>query len=254
MTGRSYVLSEVTWKVVKETAFQLAVLPWGATEPHNNHLPFGTDILESERIANEAARLAWEKGVKPLVLPAVPFGVNTTQLGIGPTINMHPSTQLQVVRDIVESLEACGIEKLLILNGHGGNDFRQIIREVRAETSVFLSTLNWWTVLDATRYFDEPGDHAGELETSLMLYLTPDLVLPLSEAGAGQAKKFRISGLREGWAWAPREWNEVTSDTGVGDPRAASIEKGLVYFHAVTEKIAEYLTDLANADLADLYD
>ena len=254
MTGRPYVLSEVTWKVVKETAFQLAVLPWGATEPHNNHLPFGTDILESERIANEAARLAWEKGVKPLVLPAVPYGVNTTQLGIGPTINMHPSTQLQVVRDIVESLEACGIEKLLILNGHGGNDFRQIIREVRAETSVFLSTLNWWTVLDATRYFDEPGDHAGELETSLMLYLTPDLVLPLSEAGAGQAKKFRISGLREGWAWAPRDWNEVTSDTGVGDPREASTEKGLVYFHAVTEKIAEFLTDLANADLADLYD
>ncbi len=254
MTGRSYVLSEVTWKVVKETAFQIAVLPWGATEPHNNHLPFGTDILESERIANEAARLAWEKGVKPLVLPAVPFGVNTTQLGIGPTINMHPSTQLQVVRDIVESLEACGIEKLVILNGHGGNDFRQIIREVRAETSVFLSTLNWWTVLDATRYFDEPGDHAGELETSLMLYLTPDLVLPLTEAGAGQAKKFRISGLREGWAWAPRAWSEVTSDTGVGDPRAASIEKGFVYFHAVTEKIAEFLTDLARADLADLYD
>ncbi|HEY3933819.1 MAG TPA: creatininase family protein [Gemmatimonadales bacterium] len=112
------------------------------------------------------------------------------------------------------------------LNGHGGNDFRQMIRELQPSTDIFLCTLNWWTTIDAAAYFDEPGDHAGELETSVMQHLAPDFVLPLEHAGPGHARHFTVQAFREAWGWAPRQWTSVTSDTGVGNPRAATAEKG----------------------------
>ena len=81
MAGRPYLLAETTWKTVKETEYEIAVLPWGATEAHNYHLPYATDVIESDHIGAEAARIAWERGAKVVVLPTVPFGVNTGQLG-----------------------------------------------------------------------------------------------------------------------------------------------------------------------------
>ena len=189
-----------------------------------------------------------------IVLPAVPFGVNTGQLDIPLTINMNPSTQAIVLADIASSLSAQGIHKLVIINGHGGNDFRQMIRELQPRVDVFISTINWWSCLDSSAYFDEPGDHAGELETSVMMAIAPHGMRPVSEAGAGKARKFRIAGLREGWAWAPRKWTEVTDDTGVGNPAKATREKGEKFLDAVTERIAGYLVELAAADRANLYE
>ena len=72
-------------------SYELAILPWGATEAHNVHLPYGTDTIESGFIAAEAARLAWEAGAKVVVLPTVPFGVNTGQLDIPLCLSMNPS-------------------------------------------------------------------------------------------------------------------------------------------------------------------
>jgi creatinine amidohydrolase len=86
-----------------------------------------------------------------------------------------------------------------------------------------------------------------------MMHLTPKLVRPLSEAGDGVAKKFRITAIREGWAWAERKWLQVTKDTGVGDPRKASAEKGEKYFKAVTEKVSQFFVEVAKADNNDLY-
>ena len=76
MAGRPYVLAETNWKTVRETEYEVAILPWGATEAHNFHLPYGTDTGEAEAVATEAARLAWEEGATCLVLPSVPFGAN----------------------------------------------------------------------------------------------------------------------------------------------------------------------------------
>ena len=95
---RPYILKETNWKAVRESSFDLAVLPWGACEAHNYHLPYGTDIIEAEYIAAEAARLAHEQGAKIIVLPAIPFGVNTGQHDVPLDINMNPSTQLIVDR------------------------------------------------------------------------------------------------------------------------------------------------------------
>ncbi|HEV7594962.1 MAG TPA: creatininase family protein, partial [Gemmatimonadaceae bacterium] len=84
--------------------------------------------------------------------------------------------------------------------------------------------------------------------------LHPDLLLPLSEAGAGKARKFRIAGLRDGWAWAPRKWSKVTSDTGTGNPAKSTAEKGERFIQAVTEKIGGFLVDLAAADAGNMYE
>jgi len=251
---RPYLLSETNWKALKESSTELAVLPWGATEAHNLHLPYSTDIIETERIASEAARLAWEKGARLIVLPAIPFGVNTGQLDIKGTINLNPGTHFAIVKDIADDLKRQGIYKLLILNGHGGNDFRQIIRETGTlYPEMFICTCNWYQSVDGSDFFEKEGGHADEMETSLMLYLAPDLVLPLNEAGKGEAKKFRVKELNEKWAWAERKWLKVTDDTGIGDPSGATRAKGERYFNAVAGKISDLMFGLSEANINDLY-
>ena len=254
MPGRPYILAETAWKTVKSTDYSVAILPWGATEAHNYHLPYGTDNYESAWVAEESARKAWDQGAKVVVLPTIPFGVNTGQLDIKLCINMNPSTQAILLGDIVQSLEMQGIEKLVIVNSHGGNDFRQMIRELQPRSKVFVSTVNWWTSADGKKYFDDPGDHAGELETSVMFEITPELDIAISEAGEGKARKFRVTGLRDGLAWAPRTWTSVTDDTGVGDPSRATREKGRAFLDAVTDRISAYLKEVSEADIRRMYE
>jgi len=254
MTIRPYVLAETNWKAVTATTFDVAVLPWGATEAHNFHLPYATDVIQCDHVAAESARIASERDVRVAVLPTVPFGVQTGQLDIPFCLNLNPSTQLAVLEDLARALEGQGITRLVILNGHGGNDFRAMIRDLQPRVpGVFLCTVNWWNCIDARPFFDSPGDHAGELETSVMMHVAPELVLPLGEAGPGRERKARIAALREGWAWAPRRWTAITDDTGVGDPSAATAAKGEAFFRAVTERIGGFLVELARADTDDLY-
>lgn len=254
MPTRPYILGETTWSTVREAAYEVAVLPWGATEAHNLHLPYATDNIQCEHLAAEAARLAWEAGARIAVLPVLPFGVQTGQLDIPFCLNLNPSTQLAVLRDLAQSLDGHGIRKLVILNGHGGNDFRWMIRELQPQVRVFLCAANWYQVVDAGDYFEDLGDHAGEMETSIMLHVAPSLVRPLSDAGDGAERHFRIAAFREGWAWAPRQWTRVSDDTGIGNPRAASRDKGERYTAAVVERLSEFLIDIAAADPADLYE
>lgn len=255
MTIRPYILAETNWKHIKDEKFQVVILPWGATEAHNYHLPYGTDVIQCDYIAAESARKAWEKGAKTVVLPTIPFGVNTGQLDITLDINMNPSTQFAVLKDIVQVLSNQNIPKFVIMNGHGGNDFRQMVRELQALfPKVFISTMNWYMMLDLKAYFNEPGDHAGEMETSNMMHIVPDLCLPLREAGDGAERKFQIEALRSGKVWAQREWSKMTKDTGVGDPAASSAEKGKKYLEDVTDSIANFLIELDQADIKDLYD
>lgn len=251
---RPYILAETNWKSVKNAEFDLAVLPWGATEAHNYHLPYATDVIEANNIAAESARIAWEKGSKIIVLPTIPFGVNTGQSDIKLDININPSTQFAILSDIIEVLNRQGIYKLLILNSHGGNDFKSILRELGLRfPKMFLCTCNWFQSIDRSIFFDYPGDHADEMETSLLLYLKPELVLPLENAGEGRERKNKIKEFSEGWVWAERRWSQITEDTGVGNPKAASREKGEKYFEAVTEKMASLLIELAKSDIDNLY-
>jgi creatinine amidohydrolase len=254
MPGRPYILAETNWKAVKDTRFEVAVLPWGATEAHNYHLPYATDTIQCDHVAAEAARRAWDAGARVVVLPTVPFGVQTGQLDIPLCLNLNPSTQAAVLADLAHSLDVQGVPRLVILNGHGGNDFRQMIRELQPRVKCFLTAVSWYKVVDPKGHFSDLGDHAGELETSVMLHIAPDLVRALSEAGDGREKKPKLAAMREGWAWAPRRWTQVSADTGIGDPRAANETKGETYLNQTIERIGRFLVDLARLDPAELYE
>jgi creatinine amidohydrolase len=250
-----FILAKTNWKTIKDQKIDLAILPWGATEAHNYHLPFSTDNILVEKIAIESAQLAWNKGAKVVVLPTIPFGVNTGQLDIRLSINMNPSTQFAILNDVTDVLNRQGIDKFLILNGHGGNDFRQIIRELGLRyPKVFICTCNWYKSFDNSEFFENSGGHADEMETSVMQYIAPELTLPLNEAGRGDSKKFRLKAFNEGWAWAERKWTQVTSDTGIGNPEKATVEKGEKCFKLVVETIGNMMFELSEADTKNMYE
>lgn len=252
---RPYILSEANWKSLQTDRYDIAVLPWGATEAHNYHLPYGTDVIEADYIAAESARLAWEKGVKVVVLPTIPFGVNTGQSDIYLDMNLNPTTQLAILRDVIDTLNRHEIHKLCILNSHGGNDFKWMLRELGLQfPEMFLCTTNWFQSMDKTKYFEEPGDHADEMETCLILHLKPELVLPLTECGDGSEQKSTIKAIKEGWVWAERKWSQISKDTGVGDPRKSTAEKGALFFRDLTQKISEFLVDLNSTDTNNHYE
>ena len=126
---RPWVLAESTWRTVGATPYEVAVLPWGATEAHNYHLPYATDVVEASEVAAEAARLAWEAGAKTIVLPTVPFGVQTGQLDIPLCINLNPSTQAAILGDVARTLA------VLRERGHAGVEVGRVVaggtRQVR---------------------------------------------------------------------------------------------------------------------------
>lgn len=251
---RPWIIAESKWPQVRATAYDVAVLPWGATEAHGTHLPYATDHYEVEALCAEAAGRAWRQGAKVAVLPGIPFGVQTGQLDIPFCINVMPSTQTILLADILASLASSGVRKFVLVNGHGGNDFRQILRELAPRfPRLFLSTLNWFGVDDGAKIVDVVGDHADERETALMLHLAPHLVAPQAEWGEGQSNAWKLEALRKRVAWAPREWTKATVDTGVGDPRAGTAEKGAAYFDVLSAKVADYFIELARADVDDLY-
>ena len=170
-------------------------------------------------------------------------------------INLNPSTQFAILSDIADVLDRHGINKFLILNGHGGNDFKQMIRELGpVYPEMFICCCNWYQSFNGSDFFENGGGHADEMETSIMQFIAPELVRPLDEAGDGIGKKFRINALNEKWAWAERKWSEVTVDTGIGDPGKATAEKGEKCYNEVIDKIGNFMTELCNADIKDMYE
>ncbi len=252
---RPYILAETTWKSIKDQKIELAILPWGATEAHNLHMPFATDNILTEKVAVKSAEAAWNNGAKVVVLPTIPFGVNTGQLDIRLNINMNPSTQFAILNDVTDVLNRHEIYKFLIVNGHGGNDFKQIIRELGFKyPKMFICGCNWYQSFENSQFFENSGGHADEMETSLMQFLAPDLVLPLSEAGEGKGKKFKVKALNERWAWAERKWTQVTSDTGIGNPFKSTPEKGEKCFNEIVKKVGALMLEVSKTDINNMYE
>ncbi len=252
---RPYILAETNWKSIKDADFQIAVLPWGATEAHNYHLPYATDVIEGTAIAEEAGKIAWEQGAKVIILPTIPFGVNTGQTDIYLDMNLNPSTQFAILKDLIAVLNRQGIKKFMLLNSHGGNNWKSIIRELGLlYPEMFLCVGEWVKVVDRNDFFDDPGDHADEMETSLILHLAPELVLPKEDWGDGAEKKNKIAAFNEGWVWAERPWSKISVDTGVGNPKESSKEKGERFFNAICKKFGDLILEISNAEIDDLYE
>jgi creatinine amidohydrolase len=250
---RPGVLEEQRWPEVRDAAWPVALLPFGATEPHNTHLPYGTDTLLAREVAARVAAACLARGTGVVALPAIPYGVNTTQLDLPLTINVMPSTQLALLRDVVRSLAPHGVRALVLLNAHGGNELRALVRELQPETSLVLAVVNWWQAGDHA-LFAEPGDHAGALETAALLHVAPGLVHPDRDGwGAGTAHPSIFGGVRAGWAWLPRRWTQVTADTGVGNPAEATAAQGEAFVAQAVARIADFCEALAIADPAALW-
>ncbi len=250
---RPHVLLEANYRQLLDRRPNVAVLPWGATEAHNFHLPHGTDVVEAAAIAEAAADIAAARGSRPIVLPVIPFGNNAQQQDQVATIHLSTATALGILRDVTTSLKRQGIDRLVVLNAHGGNDFKPMVRDVALESGSLIVVVDFWRMqADAlTRIFTEPGDHAGEMETSLLLHLRPELVV-MSQAGEGTANAWAIESLRQSGVWTPRPWSAVHPDTGSGNPAGATARKGAEYFEAVTRGIAEVLVELSAAKRGDL--
>ena len=253
MPLRHFLLLEANHRQLTAAPPQVAILPWGATEAHNRHLPYGTDVIEATRVADRAAELAYERGARVAVLPTIPFGNNEQQLDQVATISFTTATALAILRDVARSLTRQNIDRLVIVNAHGGNQFQPVVRDVQAEHDILIVVANFYQMCpDAKeKIFDSPGDHADELETSLLLHLCSELV-ELQQAGPGTRVPFALQSLTQPGVWTPRPWSKSHPDTGSGDPSRASAVKGKQYFDAVTTALADMLAELAAAKKGEL--
>ncbi len=132
------------------------------------------------------------------------MALRPNQIAYPLSMNVNPSTLAAVIRDLVESLARHDIRKVVLLNSHGGNDLKPILRELYGKTSAQLFLCNWYKVLADVEHeiFDDPGDHAGEMETSFILAYRPDLVArrPRWHAGRGRRSDGRNE-IRRGESW-----------------------------------------------------
>ena len=234
--------------------YEVAVLPIGAIEPHNRHLPQGQDFRHTTYVARRCCETAWQKCPSIVCLPTLPYGVDCNLLDFPLAIHVSQAALDEALRDIVASLRRHGIQKIFLLNGHGGNDFSPLIRQLQCDLDVYLFCCNWWQV-GHDRYdkiFDERDDHAGEFETSVALALYPELV-ELDAAGSGQAKPFRFEALEKGWVGTSRNFRKLNDHCAVGNPEAASAEKGREYLDLVCGRVSDFLIQLAQAEIDDSF-
>ena len=252
---RPWLLAELNYGFVKSRpTFEVAVLPLGATEPHNLHLPYATDTYQVETIAQRACARASERGARVVLLPTLPYGTETNQMKFPLAMNLNPTTVARVITDLIESLAAHGIRKCLLLNGHGGNDLKWVLRELHRATPVHLFLCNWYKVASDQyrRLYADPGDHAGEMETSMGLAHFPHLVA-MSQADPGTLAPTRFAAVNQGWVEITRPWHLLTTNSGAGDPRPATAAQGEALTEVVVDRLSGFLHDLASSPIDDTF-
>jgi creatinine amidohydrolase len=253
------MLEDVTLGDVRDANYQVAVLPMGATEPHNLHLPYGTDSIEAHQLASACCQKAWQEGGRIVQLPTLPYGTESNLREFPLAMNLRPTTLFRVVRDLLDTVAGAGIRKLVIFNSHGGNDFKPFLREVYGETPVHVFLCNWYQMIRdvALEVCEQPDDHAGEMETSLIMAFRPDLVRNGETGGlaadAGACKPLRFEALSQGWVGLSRPWHLLTTNSGSGNPHAATAEKGERIKQAIVERIGPFLAELSKSPVDDTF-
>lgn len=252
---RPWVLAEANYGYVKSNPYEVAVLPLGATEPHNLHLPYGTDLFEGTLIGEKICEAAHNKGARVVLLPTIPYGTETNMVEFPLAMNLNPSTLTQVIADLVDSCFESGIEKIVLLNSHGGNDFKPTLRELCNETDAHLFLCDWFRCI-GDRYheiFEHDEDHAGEMETSFGLRYFPGLVGKNEDgslaADAGERTPLRFEALQKGWVSITRPWHLLTTNSGSGYPHAATAEKGERLMDLIVERLSTFLVELSESTI-----
>jgi len=256
---RPWVLAETNYAHTKEHQYEVAVLPFGATEPHNLHLPYGMDQFEGAIVGEKICEAAYERGANVVLLPTIPYGSQTNMFQVPLAMNLNPTTLITVVKDLVASLVRGGVRKVLLLNSHGGNEIKTILRELNGTTPANLFLCNWYKAFtdEYSNIFDHPDDHAGEMETSFAMAFFPDLINRKPDgslaADNGAVAEPRFEALREGWVSITRPWHLLTSNTGVGYPHEASAEKGRQMMDLLVARLATFLVELSETPLDEKF-
>lgn len=253
-------LTHYTWQEIAALDKQegVVILPIGAIEQHGPHLPTITDTLQVTHVLDATlARLP--EAVKAWSLPPLNYGKSNEHTGFPGTISLSASTLLAVLHDIADSVKAAGFRRLAFLNGHGGNMalLEVAARDIRVRTNLLCFCLQPGLFVNPpfpiTPEEQRLGFHAGELETSLMLAIAPELVhmdkatrhfapfpestTPLFFFGAAAT------------AWLSRDW----SPTGVfGDATLGTAEKGQAIIDAAAERLAALITEISRFELPTL--
>jgi creatinine amidohydrolase len=251
---RAWVLAESDYGAIKQSKIEVAVLPLGATEPHNLHLPYGTDLFEATILGEHLCHAAYDRGAKITLLPTIPFGVQTNMRQLPLAININPSTLNCFVTDIVRSLRNNGIHKIVLLNSHGGNEFKPLLREMAGE-GIQLFLIDWFRVLNDVykTIFEHPEDHAGEMETSFALAYFPHLVRHNADgslqADDGTIRSTIFEAVNRGWVSITRPWHLLTTNCGSGNPHAATADKGKRCMQVLVDRLAGFLVELSESQI-----
>lgn len=247
-------LSSTNLYRLSKRKYEVAVLPIGSTEAHNRHLPEGQDWFHVTHVARTACRLAWPDCESVICLPSLPYGVDCNLLAFPMSIHVSQATLDAMVRDIIISLRRHGIRKIVLVNGHGGNDFKPLIRQIQSDLDVFVFLANWWLV-GQDRYkeiFTLLDEHAGEMETSVAMALYPDLIEP-GVAGDGKAPPFRFEALRAGWLQTSRDFAKLNDHCATADSSHATADKGRQYLDLCCSRIASFLVELARSPIDERF-
>ncbi|ERH07173.1 MAG: uncharacterized protein, putative amidase [Halonotius sp. J07HN4] len=217
-------LSAATWPEIRDCESDLAVLPVGSTEQHGPHAPLGTDTLTATAVAEAGVEAYREQASEDVpVAPPIPVGVAAEHRAFDGTLWVSPETFRAYVRETVASLAHHGFNRVVIVNGHGGNTgaLREVTGTISREDTAYAVAFTWFDSIDT----EEEMGHGGAVETSLISHLDRTAIreneLPAGREGAG-----------DGWG----EWvagvnlahdSDTFSDNGaVGDPTAATAELG----------------------------
>ncbi|HIG53928.1 MAG TPA: creatininase family protein [Candidatus Latescibacteria bacterium] len=262
-----YHFDELTWPEVNEAVEmgKIPIIPTGAVEQHGHHLPLKVDHLCANAVATEAARL---KAEFALVLPPVSYGYVHHVMDFPGSINIHHEHFIQYVLGITKSLAYHGFKKMIILNGHGSNHnlVDMVARRTIVETDASCTFTSWWQLLKVHPGFDEkwresvfPGgcSHAGELETSMLLHLSPESVR--KDKIKSEIAKTNQRGSQYIWgdlfgksAMGLIEWTSQYSDSGVmGEAEKATAEKGKIVFEEASKNLAEFIEEYHGMEIAE---
>ncbi|RLM83776.1 creatininase family protein [Halobellus sp. Atlit-38R] len=230
-------LETETWTDVADAETDLALLPVGSTEQHGPHAPLGTDTLDAEAVADAAA----EQYDDPVVVaPAIPVGIAEEHREFSGTLWTTESTFRSYVRDVVGSLASHGWDRVVVVNGHGGNiaALREVTARIVRHDDAYAVPFTWFDEVD--EHTSEMG-HAGPLETSLLRHANPETVHEdrLEAAADGGSDRW---GDWQGRVNLAVDSHEFTENGVVGDPRESSADLG------------EELLDLSATALCELLD
>jgi creatinine amidohydrolase len=211
-----YLLPTATTVEVREGGAHTALLPVGSFEQHGAFLPLTTDTVVAVTVARAVG------AVSPVLeLPAVTISCSHEHAGWAGTVSISAATLYAVVSDVAESLRRSGVDRLVIISGHGGNYvLANVVQESGGRMALFPSEVDWARAREAAGMTTPVDDdmHAGELETSILLHAHPELV------GSDYAEHDHVTAARERMLTLSLG---AYSESGVaGRPSRASAEKG----------------------------